>query len=153
MKIQEFANRFKEIKGISFINISNYKNSKGEIENVLININIDYNKTKLKDIETLRNIDLNSIDFNDKILLEQAKNELINSFINPNKTQSDAQNNTYTHLANNVKIHNETNEIYVTGTKVRKTITQIGEYKEVKSKPLTVAKNILRSYLQTSKIR
>ena len=60
---------------------------------------------------------------------------------------------THTHLCNNVKVHNETNELYITGMKIRKTIHTEGIYKEVKSKPLTIAKNILRKELTTSKIR
>jgi len=152
---EQFVQKFKAITGISFVNIRNYTNKEGEVADILININVSYNNSKAKDIEILKNLNLNDY-VNETInltLLEQAKIELINSLTAPSETRSEGQINAYTHLCNNIKVHNETNELYITGMKIRKTIHTEGTYKEVKSKPLTIAKNILRKELTTSKIR
>jgi hypothetical protein len=84
-------------------------------------------------------------------LIEQARKELINSFIQPNENISKGQTEAYTILFAGVKVHNESGLIYIYGYREQKTIIEKGEYKEIKSKPLTIAKNELRKLLRTGK--
>jgi hypothetical protein len=137
---------------VSFVSIKGYKNKFGEISNNLINVGISYQKAKQKDIEFLTNLDINSFDSKlDKALLEQARTELIQSFITPEKNRSEGQINAYTPIIDGVKVHNETGVIYIYGYREKKEILTEGTYPVVNSKPLTIAKNELRKKLSTGK--
>ena len=137
---------------VSYVSIKGYKNKFGEISNNLINIGISYQKAKAKDIEFLTNLDINSFDSKlDKALLEQARTELIASFITPEKARSEGQINAYTPIIEGVKVHNETGVIYVYGYREKKEILTEGNYPVVNSKPLTIAKNEFRKKLSTGK--
>lgn len=62
--------------GVSFVQICNYTNKEGEVQCNTINIGVDYNRTKLKDIEYLRNLDIKQLENLDKLdlnLLEEAR--------------------------------------------------------------------------------
>jgi hypothetical protein len=137
---------------VSFISIKGYKNKFGEEANHLINVGISYQKAKQKDIEFLKQLDINSFESKlDKALLEQARTELINSFIAPEKARSEGQINAYTQIIEGVKVHNDTGVIYIYGYRERKEILTEGTYPIVNSKPLTIAKNELRKKLSTGK--
>jgi hypothetical protein len=142
----------KSITGLSFVSIRNYTNSSNEVSHNLINIGIRYESAKAKDIEFLQNIDLSSYTFKSEIsVLEEAKNELIASFIKPNENRSNGQIDAYTHIVSGLKVHNETGLLYIYGYRENKTILVEGEYKKVNSSPLTIAKNELRRLLKTGK--
>jgi hypothetical protein len=144
----------KSVTGVSFFSIKNYTNSSGETSNQLINVGINYEKSKQKDIEFLENINLSEYDFKSPIdLLQQAKAELIAAFIKPNENRSNGQIEAYTTIFSGVKVHNESGLLYIYGYGVSKTILIKGEYKEVKSRPLTIAKDELRKLLKTSHFR
>jgi hypothetical protein len=87
----------------------------------------------------------------DSILLEKARVELINSFVNPNENRSNGQIDTYTIVAKGIKVHNETGEIYIFGLRNSKTIIEQGVYPIVNSRALTLAKNQLKKDLKSSK--
>jgi hypothetical protein len=82
----------------------------------------------------------------------EATQSLINDFektISKEKVKTD----NFIHITNGLKQHTENDELYVYGMQVHKTVLSEGEYKEVNSKPLTVAKNTIRKNLRTSKYR
>jgi hypothetical protein len=144
----------KSVTGVSFFSIKNYTNLSGEVSNQLINVGINYEKSKQKDIEFLENINLSEYDFKSPIdLLQQAKAELIAAFIKPNENMSNAQKNAFTIIFPGVEVHNENGLLYIYGYGVSKTILVKGEYKDKKSKPLTIAKDELRKLLKTSHFR
>jgi hypothetical protein len=137
---------------VSFVSIKGYTNKFGEEANHLINIGASYEKAKQKDIEFLRQLNVNSFESKlDKTLLEQARIELIDSFVAPQKSRSEGQINAYTNIVSGIKVHNETGEIYVYGYRERKEIIIEGTYPIVNSKALTIAKNELRKLLKTGK--
>ena len=76
---------------------------------------------------------------------------MINSFVNPNEVRSQAQIDAYTIVANGIKVHNETGEIYIFGLRTSKTVIEQGVYPTVNSRPLTLAKNQLKKDLKSSK--
>jgi hypothetical protein len=140
------------ITGVSFFSIKNYQNKQGEISNNLINIGINYAKSKQQDIEFLENINLKDHTFKSPIdLIEDARLDLIVSFLSPDENRSKGQTEAYTTIFSGVKVHNTTGLLYVYGYRVNKTVIKEGEYKEVKSNPKTIAKNELRKLLKTSK--
>lgn len=136
--------------GVSFVSIKGYTNSYGEVSNNLVNVGATLAKAKAKDIETLQALDVTTLG-GDSILLEKARVELINSFVNPNEVRSQAQIDAYTIVANGIKVHNETGEIYIFGLRTSKTVIEQGVYPTVNSRPLTLAKNQLKKDLKSSK--
>jgi hypothetical protein len=132
------------------VSIKGYTNSYGEVSNNLVNVGASLTNAKAKDVETLQNLDVTALG-GDTILLEKARVELINSFINPNENRSNGQIDAYTIVAKGIKVHNETGEIYIFGLRNSKTIVEQGVYPIVNSKPLTLAKNQLRKELKSNK--
>lgn len=146
----------KSITGVSFVSVKNYTNSKGEVSNNLINIGIKYESAKKKDIAFLNELNIEKAvkEFGLKSeisLLEQARKDLMVSFIKPEVNRSNGQKDAYTVIFEGVKVHNTTGVLYLYGYREQKTVIQKGEYKEVNSKPLTIAKDELRKLLKTGK--
>lgn len=139
--------------GVSFFSVKNYKNSHGEISDNLINIGINYEKSKEQDAEFLRNLDVTTLEGvkSSKIDLEKAKVELIKAFEKPDANRSNGQIDAYTIITKGVKVHNETGLLYIYGYRVSKKVLVEGEYPKVNSSALTIAKNELRKLLKTGK--
>jgi hypothetical protein len=85
--------------------------------------------------------------------MEQARQALLGAFIAPNVARQQGQIDAYTHICNGVKAHNVTGKIYIYAMAHAKTVLIEGEYKDVDSAPLTIAKNIIKKGLKTSKYR
>ena len=142
----------KSITGVSFVSIRNYTNKSNEVSNNLVNVGASYQNAKAKDIETLENLNTKEHTFKSSPeLIEEARKELIAAFISPDETRSNGQKEAYTQILPGVKVHNETGVLYIYGYRESKTVITEGIYKEVKSKPLTIAKNELRKLLRTGK--
>lgn len=142
----------KSLTGVSFFSIKNYTNSNGEISNQLINVGINYEKSKQADIVFLENLKIADHQFKSNLAdLEIAKAELIAAFIKPNENRSNGQIDAYTTIFSGVKVHNETGVLYIYGYKQTKTILTDGIYPIVKSSAKTIAKNELRKLLKTGK--
>jgi hypothetical protein len=146
----------KSITGVSFVSVKNYTNKQGEVSNNLINIGIKYESAKKKDIAFLNELDIKKAvkeyELKSSIeLLEEAKKELMVSFIKPDQNRSQGQINAYTIIFDGVKVHNETGVLYLYGYREKKDVLVKGEYKSVNSKPLTIAKDELRKLLKTNK--
>jgi hypothetical protein len=136
--------------GVSLVSIKGYTNSFGEVSNNLVNVGASLTNAKAKDVTTLQNLDVTTLG-GDSILLEKARVELINSFINPNENRSQGQIDAYTIVTKGIKVHNETGEIYIFGLRNSKTIIEQGVYPIVNSRALTIAKNQLKKDLKSSK--
>lgn len=142
--------------GVTFFGVNNYTNQQGEVSNFVINIGASYGNAKKKDIKYLENLDVNTLETDiDKTILETARVELLKSLVTPNENRSNAQSDAYTKINDAVKIHNETNAIYIFGTRVKKTVLVEGNYSKKASNPrvLTIAKDFIRENLKTSKYR
>jgi hypothetical protein len=143
----------KSPSGVTFLSISNYTNNNGEIANHLINLGASLKKAKEKDLVFLQNLDVKNIEYGFKSeisILEDARLELIESIINPNENRRNGQIDAYTHIAPNLKVHNETGKLYIFGLRVSKNVIQKGEYPVKKSRPLTIAKNEISKNLKQS---
>lgn len=142
----------KSLTGVSFVSIKEYTNKNGETSNNLINVGIKYESAKAKDIEFLQNLNINEHQFKSPFaLIEEARHILIQAFKNPDVNRSNGQIDAYTHIFAGVKVHNESGVLYIYGYREQKTVLVKGEYKEVKSAPLTIAKDELRKLLRTGK--
>lgn len=144
--------------GVSFVRINGYTNSKGEVSNVTINIGVNYTNVKDKDLNYLETVNVTEIETDNddvKALLNEAKTVLIEAQKKPSTNRSKGQADAYTRLkgAPQLKVHNETGQIYLEGYQVNKKILVEGEYKEINSRPLTLAKDLIRKGMRASKIR
>jgi hypothetical protein len=145
-----------------FVSIRNYENKQGEIANYLINLGVSYEHLLQEDLIVLSFLSPQDFDFpaNVEPHSSDAYDELIKSLeknVSNDKSEhtkmSQVQSDTYSKLVPNVKYHNETGQIYIVGLLVKKTIIRPGNYKQVNSRPKTIAKNIMRKTLKSTKYR
>ena len=165
------------IKGCKFVNIKGYNSDKSdntEIADMLMNIGVSYGNMVNKDEITLNTYDINTI----KDVLKDAvkghnygkydlskfadsKNpaaeilELLPAALIAMKQDSDKAPRT----DNNIKLtsvlwfNTNTKNLLLFGQVITKTAIVKGDFKPVKSAPLTVAKNVIRDTLRKSDLR
>ena len=149
----DLLKKLQDINGVSFVSVT-YVNQQNEKHQTTFNVGVDYYKAKQKDIKFLQDLDVYDMECSLPFdLLEQAREELLSSMISPSKNRVDGIKNAYTNVGHGLKIHNETQVLYVYGMKVNKTIITNGDYKEDTRKPLTRAKDTLRSLLKSTQYR
>tara|TARA_R100000995_G_scaffold84922_1_gene65900 strand:+ start:21689 stop:22198 length:510 start_codon:yes stop_codon:yes gene_type:complete len=149
--MKNLINKLKQFNGVQFVAINNYTNKQGEISKVLLNVGASIQNAKQKDINTLKGI---SYDY--ETIEEKARIELLTALTKPTKqtkNRSQGQKDAYVQLCTGIRMHIETKTIYIYGLQVRKNVVQKGEYKTVNSRPLTIAKNIIRKTLKHTKFR
>lgn len=154
----------KTIKGTTFVGVRNYENKQGEVSNQTIVAGITYENCLLNDFKVLTEKQ-NDIfeklqkDYSNELILQAYKNLYVSLEkrlssdevkealrLQNDKTiaLSDAQKNAYIHLAKGVKLNVETEQIHIFGLVVKKTILQSIEYKETKSRELTIVQNKIK---------
>jgi hypothetical protein len=153
----------KTFKGSTFVGTT-YRNSQGELSRQLIVSGITYENLLLNDFNSLQanqstifeklektySIDLITLAYNNlySSLEKRLSNPETKAKLLAEKdstiVRSQAQIDAYTHVAKGIKQHNETNEIHVFGLCVKKTILEAIEYKETKSKELTIVQNKIK---------
>lgn len=158
----------KTIKGTTFVGVRNYENKQGEISNQTIVAGITYENCLLNDFKVLQEKQNEIFETLQKNypteLIETAFKNVYNSLekrlsseevkealrLENDKTiaLSDAQKNAYLHLAKGVKLNKETLQIHIFGLVVKKTILQSIEYKETKSRELTIVQNKIKKLCQ-----
>lgn len=152
LKVSEIIDLNKNVKSARFVSIHNHVSKEtGEVSNYIINLNVNYDNLKKRDLSLLQELTLTGIE-------EIARMELVNSFEkNANaetaSNYSKAQKEAYTHLTKNIKIHNETGEVFITGMLVKKQVVTTGTYKVVNSSEKTLAKKKLQKTLRSTKYR
>jgi len=152
----DFINHIGAVKMPRFIAINGYQNKEGAVSNYVININHKYGTKVKKDIGQLKAV-IKAMPKTPETALEyMAATILLEAFIaNGNKetasVQSLVQNELYEKINGSVQRHKETGEYYLHGYLVSRTVIVAVQKKVVSSKPLTVAKDILRRDLRTEK--
>lgn len=156
--VRKIISNFSEINGGLFVGIREYEaKTSQEIANHVVNVNFSYAKAVLNDIEKLQtatNEDIINIVSKFGIgaeLVSQAIDKLLNSFIknqNPEtaSNQSKAQKDVYIHVTSSIKMNKETKNFHIYALTVSKDILVDGIYKEVNSRPLTIAQNAVKKY-------
>lgn len=158
----------KTIKGTTFVGVRNYENKQGEISNQTIVAGITYENCLLNDFKVLQEkqneifetlqknypIELIETAFKnvytslEKRLSSDEVKEALRQQNDKTISLSDAQKNAYLHLAKGVKLNKETLQIHIFGLVVKKTILQSIEYKETKSRELTIVQNKIKKLCQ-----
>lgn len=138
----------------TFISIKNYRNNEGEVSNYVINIGASYENAKKLDTEFLSNpTNIEKIDFEGVAMYkEQARIALLEANKKPSN-QSIAQQEAYTTVFPNVRVHNETGRVYIFGFKISKQVITPIQYKSVNHSPLTIAKDKIRKQLKAPNFR
>jgi hypothetical protein len=151
-----------KIKSPKFISINNYENENGEVSNYIINLGVDFMKKKKEDAIILSMMNVTSFDFPvelqpiaqqayDKVLLSLRQNSSDNAA--NRTTASVAQTELYRHLCANIKQHNVSGDIYLTGFRVRKITLVEGTYKADTRGDMKKATDIITNVLSTSAYR
>lgn len=131
----------------------------GELSRYTVMLGVDYGAVYEKDRATLREM-LPSLDGLDKeaadALLASIEESLVKGLGNNSAyTHGAEQGDTYLSLAgiDGVKVNKNDGILHVLGMLQNKVVLEEGTYKQVNSKPLTMAKNAIRKTLRQSKIR
>jgi len=147
--------QIKNSKGAKFISIRGYENSKGEISNQTILTGASYEKAVANDIKKLENAHYADAE------LDAIRVELLNRMIaNANggkdqSNQSKAQSEAYYNVCDGVRFHIESENFFIQGYGISKTVIQKGEYKESNPRPKTILQNKIKKDLNllTSKYK
>jgi len=83
----------------------------------------------------------------------KAKTELLESLINPSQARSQAQKDAYIHINEALKLHTDTLELYVFGSKVKKNVIEAVDYGEDTRSAKTKAKDEIRKLMKSTKYR
>jgi hypothetical protein len=154
----------KTIKGTAFIGMQNYTNKQGEKSNQLVIGGFSYENALMHDFNALKRMQSEVFETleksHDKALILTAYTNLFESLekrlssdevkqaLREQNDQtiklSDAQNNAYKTLAKGIRLHIESGEIHVFGLVVRKKVLEPIEYKETKSRELTIVQNKIK---------
>lgn len=160
MDYKQLIEAFKKTKA-GFIAFP-YTNKKNETSKLLIYVGASYENAKQEDMNQIENyLTGNDLAYlaSDKYTRQDWNNalaELLNALKNPDTNRSIGQTDAYINVTENgmVKWCVATQKLYIAGNVVRKSVIEEGEYPEVKSKPITIAKNAIRkNYLKSGKIR
>jgi hypothetical protein len=163
--MKKVLSKFNSLKSSSYVCIKGYKNSKGEVANHTINVNVDIEKAKKADLETLKNFDqslLQSIAVEVGADMETAKtalNELVVShernLTGDNTNQSKGQQEAYISIGNGLRLKatDVGFDLYVTGFANNKTVLVEGLKSSTNSAPKTKVKNHITKNLKMSKFR
>lgn len=162
------------IGGVSFVSIKGYNSDASlqtEVADQLINVGASYENMLVKDENTLSNLNLKEIDvFNPmfdkifsgvdtadipmnafKIAVKESLPQALKEMLEPKKERT--SNDIWFNKA--LVFNTNTLRLSLFGLSNSKTVKIEGEFKKVKSKPLTVAKNIIKKFTETrtSKLR
>ena len=144
----------KSLTNVTFCSVKGYVNDKGELADYLINIGVNYQTAKQKDIKFLSNLDVTAMEWNSSMVdILVAKTELLESLISPNKARSEGQKEAYIHINEALKLHADTLELYVFGSKVKKNVVEAVDYGEDKRSAKTKAKDEIRQMMKSTKYR
>lgn len=158
----------KTIKSTSFVGIRNYENKQGEVSNQTIVAGITYENCLLNDFKVLQEkqnevFETLQKDYSNELILQAYQNvynslekrlsseevkEALRQQNDKTIALSDAQIDAYTHLAKGVKLNKETLQIHIFGLVVRKEVLVPIEYKETKSRELTIVQNKIKKLCQ-----
>jgi predicted transcriptional regulator len=144
----------KSITNVTFCSVKGYVNDKGELADYLINIGVNYQTAKQKDIKFLSELDVTTMQWNCPMVdILVAKTELLESLISPSKARSEGQKEAYIHINEALKVHVDSFELYVFGSKVKKNVIEAVDYGEDKRSAKTKAKDEIRQMMKSTKYR
>ena len=154
-KFQELFDAFMNFKGVGFVSLQ-YRNKEGELSKRLLNVGAKYDNAVKKDIETLNaGVEYVPSEKYTRADWDMALAEKKKSLVQPDETRSNAQVNAYLIMndSGTVKYNYEKQEFYLFAKSEKKEVLQAGTYKEVKSRPKTIAKKVIEDGMKSTKFR
>jgi hypothetical protein len=156
--------KFDTLNGAKFITVKGYVNGQGEIADHNINVNVDIQKAKETDLETLLNFNMkDTLAIAEKVetdveTVQKAVAELVVSAeknLSDNPTnQSKGQTDAYVGISNGLRLHKDNLALNVYGFANSKTVIVEGTPKaKPNSSAKTLAKNAIRRNLKMAKFR
>jgi hypothetical protein len=159
-KVEKLIEATNGIGGVSMVNVKGYSSEKSmntEVANQLINVGASYSNMLDKDIDIYANFNVENVDINkfqyqyidtNGLTLEQYKAEVKNCLpiaLEQLKQGKTRKNDMSADIwLNKVLVFNlNTMKLSVRGQQINKVVETKGEFKVVKSKPLTVAKRLI----------
>jgi hypothetical protein len=157
--IAQIIAKFAELNGTSLVGIREYEaKGSGEVANHVVNANFSYAEAKKRDMAKLAkatNADLLAIASKAKVALEIVR-EALAEMQTTDKKRSEAQINAFIPITNAIKLNKESGLLHIYAMAIWKGQPIVeGVFKEVKSSPKTIAKNMAKKYfnLSTAKYR
>lgn len=166
------------VSGCKFISLKDYSSDKSEnteLANYTVNIGISYENMLNKDSITLNTYDIETVQtvLADKVKSHNYGQYDLSKFADANNPAAEvlallpaaliamkqADQNPAERENNNEKLNpvlwfnTATENLLIFGKKISKATTVKGDYKKVKSAPLTVAKNVIRDTLRKDDLR
>ena len=162
--------QFAKVKGAKIIAVNGYVSTSKRIEpetaNYVLNVNVNIENAKKKDLETLKNFPASQLleiaekcGATNEIALQAleeliiSKEQNLSKELNERTNQSIAQTEAYTQLGKGLKFHNETGVLYVSGFQISKKVLIEGVYKPTNSGAKTKVKRAIEKTLRMSKFR
>jgi hypothetical protein len=125
--------------GANFVSFMYKSKGTGDTSIFNVNLNVDYQRSKSEDLEKIRAYEPT----------DELEQEAKDSILNP-KERNVIKGDPYENLGKGIKLNKTNNTIHIIGWVENKEVMARGEMerKEVKSRPLTIAKNNLMKKLQ-----
>ena len=159
--VKAIVSQFKGIK-TSFVGIRQYSNDNGEVSDYVVNVGIRHSLVLSRDLtDRLPKIKadqylLLSEKYGENIALQAFNEKQISmeKSLGGTNVHAIAQIEAYQHIIPGVKVHIESGDFFIFGYVISKKTHVKGTYKEVKSRPLTLAKkDIDKAGLKANKYR
>jgi hypothetical protein len=151
--------KFAQLNGTSLVGIREYEaKGSGEVCNHVVNANFSYGEAKKKDMATLAaatKADLLAIAKKAKVAFEIVETAIA-EMQTTSKKRSEAQKDAFIPITNAIKLCKESGLLHIYAMAIWKSEPIVtGTFKEVNSRPKTIAKNVAKKYfnLSTAKYR
>jgi hypothetical protein len=156
---EKFRHLIKDIKVPTFAGFDYCSKGSGEVARRVIVIGGNYSNLVQKALDTVSEVDCQELA--DKLGIElaeveKAKTELIESYkqtLAPGENKSYRKNGQYETLAPGIKLNLNDGTLELQGVVQSKKVLTPGEFKPVKSRPKTIAKNAMKKLTRLNKFR
>lgn len=158
-QVESLINATNNVGGVSFVSLKGYssdKSNNSEVANQLINIGASYNNMLNKDSDIYANFDIANVNVDSfnyetidtaKLTLDEYKNEVKKALaiaLDELKAPKQSKDTSADIWLNKALVFNlNTMRLSIFGQSVNKVVTEVGEYKVVKSAPKTIAKKLI----------
>lgn len=155
------AQEIAKINCPSFVSVMNYTNKEGETSNYTVNLGLSYGNAKehdflfLLDDENFKSIYAampEGLKPYAHVAWNEMKQAAVKTQVGENK-RSKAQTDAYIVVAPNLRVHKQSQRVFIYGFVVSKTVINPIVYPTVDSSGETLAKRHIGEYLKTTKFR
>lgn len=142
-------------KGAKFASFKYRAKGTGELSKIVVILGAKTENLYKKDIEILTEMipNLSGLAQEAAMKILKSRNESLLKGIGNNDAYTHKDTYVYPVGLEGIRVHKETGEVYVNGLVEHKEVIEPGEYKEVKSRPLTIEKKKIEKELPSGRYR